>query len=177
MTRYVGLIGYPLGHSVSPSMQQAAFDHYNLDLRYEAWETEPAEFEAVMERVRQPSTLGANVTVPYKETVMPLMDDFDDLAFAIGAVNTIVNRDGRLVGYNTDAGGFLRALRQEGGFDPAGKRVVLLGAGGVARAAGFALAKAGVKSFVITDIIMERAHKLASDLESLGSSVSVAEHF
>ncbi|MFQ5925703.1 MAG: shikimate dehydrogenase family protein, partial [Dehalococcoidia bacterium] len=114
MTRYVGLIGYPLGHSVSPSMQQAAFDHYNLDLRYQAWETEPAEFEAVMERVRQPSTLGANVTVPYKETVMPLMDELDDLALAIGAGNTIVNRGGRLVGYNTDAGGFLRALRQEG---------------------------------------------------------------
>ena len=177
MTRYVGLIGYPLGHSVSPSMQQAAFDHYDLDLRYEAWETEPAGFEAVIDRLRQPSTLGANITVPYKEAVVPVVDELDGLALEIGAVNTIVNRDGRLVGYNTDAGGFLRALRQEGGFEPAGKRVVLLGAGGVARAAGFALARAGVKSFVITDIIMEKAHRLASDLESLGSSVSVAEHF
>jgi len=165
MTKYVGLIGYPLGHSVSPPMQQAAFDHYKLDCRYELWETEPSELGNVLERLRQPSTLGANVTVPHKEAVVPLMDELDDLALEIGAVNTIVNRSGQLVGYNTDAGGFLQALRQEGGFDPEGKRVVLLGAGGVARAVSFALARAGAKSLVITDIIAGRAHRLASDLE------------
>lgn len=165
MTKYVGLIGYPLGHSVSPAMQQASFDHYKLDLHYEAWETKPSELGNILERVRQPSTLGANVTVPHKEAVMPLMDELDDLALEIGAVNTIVNRSGRLVGYNTDAAGFLRALRQEGGFEPVGKGVVLLGAGGVARATSFALARAGAKSLVITDIIAERAHRLASDLE------------
>ncbi|MBE0415937.1 MAG: shikimate dehydrogenase [Dehalococcoidia bacterium] len=165
MTKYVGLIGYPLGHSVSPAMQQASFDYYKLDLRYEAWETKPSELGNILERVRHPSTLGANVTVPHKEAVLPLMDELDDLSLEIGAVNTIVNCDGRLVGYNTDAGGFLRALRQKGGVDPAGKGVVLLGAGGVARAASFALARAGAKSLVITDIIAERAHRLASDLE------------
>ncbi len=165
MTKYAGLIGYPVGHSISPAMQQAAFDHYKLDLRYELWETEPSELEDAVERLRQPQTLGANVTVPHKEAVIPSMDELDDLALEIGAVNTIVNRGGRLIGYNTDAGGFLRALRKEGGFDPAGKRAVLIGAGGVARAAGFALARAGVKSLVITDIITERAHVLASDLE------------
>ena len=165
MTKYVGLIGYPLGHSVSPAMQQASFDYYNLDLRYEAWETEPSELGTIMGRVRQPSTLGANVTVPHKEAVVSLMDELDDLALEIGAVNTIVNRGGRLVGYNTDAGGFLRALRQEGSFDPAGKRVMLLGAGGAGRAISYALARAGVKSLVITDIITERAHGLVSDLK------------
>ncbi|KPJ54522.1 MAG: hypothetical protein AMJ37_00520 [Dehalococcoidia bacterium DG_18] len=165
MTKYVGLIGYPLGHSVSPAMQQACFDYYKLDLRYEAWETEPAELGATVNRVRQPSTLGANVTVPHKEAVVSLMDELDDLASEIGAVNTIVNRDGRLVGYNTDAGGFLRALRQQGGFEPTGKRVVLLGAGGAGRAVSYALARAEVKSLVITDIIAERAHGLVSDLK------------
>lgn len=165
MTKYVGLIGYPLGHSVSPAMQQAAFDHYKLDLRYEAWETESEELGNVLKRVRQPSTLGANVTVPHKEAMLPLMDELDDLALEIGAVNTIVNRSGRLVGYNTDASGFLQALRQVGSFDPADKRVVLLGAGGVARAASFALARAGARSLAITDIIAERAHGLASALE------------
>ena len=167
MTKYAGLIGYPVGHSISPAMQQAAFDHYKLDIRYELWETEPSELGAVVERLRRPETLGANVTVPHKEAVMPSMDELDDLALGIGAVNTIVNRGGRLIGYNTDAGGFLRALRKEGGFDPAGKRAVLVGAGGVARAAGFALARAGVKSLFITDIIAERAHVLASDLERI----------
>ena len=165
MTKYVGLIGYPLGHSVSPPMQQACFDYYNLDLRYEAWETEPAELGAIIERVRHPSTLGVNVTVPHKEAVVSLMDELDDLALEIGAVNTIVNRGGRLVGYNTDAGGFLRALRQEGGFEPGGKRVVLLGAGGAGRAVSYALMRAGVTSLVITDIAAERAHGLVSDLK------------
>ncbi len=146
-------------------MQQAAFDYCNLDLHYEAWETEATDLRKVLGRVRQASTLGANVTVPHKEVMGSLMDELDDLALAIGAVNTIVNRSGQLVGYNTDAGGFLRALRQEGDFSPAGKRVVLLGAGGVARAASFALARAGVKSLVMTDIITERAQDLVSDLE------------
>jgi len=165
MTKYMGLIGYPVGHSVSPAMHQAALDYYKLDMRYELWETESEKLGIMMERLRHPETLGANVTVPHKETVVSLVDELDDLAIEIGAVNTIVNRGGRLVGYNTDAGGFLRALRQEGGFDPAGKSAVLLGAGGVARAASFALARAGMNSLVITDIITERAHGLASDLE------------
>jgi len=165
MTSFVGLIGHGLKHSMSPLFQQAAFDHLGLDIRYEAWETGPSELENVLEKVRGPSILGANVTVPHKEAVLSLMDELDDLALEIGAVNTIVNRGGRLKGYNTDAGGFLRALGQEGGFDPAGKGAVLLGAGGVARAASFALARAGVKSLLITDIIKEKAHKLASDLE------------
>ncbi len=160
-------------------MQQAAFNYCNLDLHYEAWETEATDLRKVLGRVRQASTLGANVTVPHKEVMGSLMDELDDLALEIGAVNTIVNRGGQLVGYNTDAGGFLRALQQEGDFSPAGKRVVLLGAGGVARAVSFALAREGVKSLVITDIIAQRAHALASDLESVdsGISISVEEHF
>jgi len=165
MTKYVGLIGYPVGHSVSPAMHQAAFDHYKLDMRYELWETEVEKLRAILGNIRNAETIGANVTVPHKEAVMPLMDELDDLALEVGAVNTIVNRDGRLMGYNTDAGGFLQALRKEGGFDPEGKVAVLIGAGGVARAAGFALARAGVKSLIITDIIAERASGLASDLK------------
>jgi shikimate dehydrogenase len=165
MTNHVGLIGYPLGHSVSPPMQQAAFEHYGLDVRYEFWETEPAQLADLSERLRHPETLGANVTVPHKETIITMMDELDDLAYEVGAVNTIVNRDGRLTGYNTDAGGFLRSLEKEGGLDPAGKGVVLIGAGGVAHAVGFALARAGVKSLVITDLITRRAQGLASAIE------------
>ena len=171
MTRYVALIGYPLGHSVSPSMQQAAFDYYQLDLRYQAWETEPAQLGAIMERVRQPSTLGANITIPYKETVLPMIDELDQLARQIGAVNTIVHRKGVLIGHNTDADGFLEALRHLSGFEPAGKRAFLLGAGGAARAAGFALAGAGVRSLAIADIIGEKAQGLCWDLRPLGVEI------
>lgn len=165
VTKYVGLIGYPLGHSISPPMQQAAFDHCRLDVRYEFWQTEPAELTNIAERLRHVDTLGANVTVPHKETIMTLMDEMDDLAYEIGAVNTIVNRGGQLIGYNTDAGGFLRSLRKEGGFDPEGKEVIIVGAGGVAHAVCFALARAGAKSLFLTDIITKRAQELAAAIE------------
>ena len=165
MTRYVGLIGRGLKHSISPQFQQAAFDHLGLDVRYELWDTGEGELAATVEGVRQSSKLGANVTVPYKEAVLPLLDEVVQDAARIGAVNTIVNRDGQLTGYNTDSSGFLWALTQEGGFDPAGKRGVILGAGGVARAAGFALVRAGVKSLVVADIIEEKAHGLVADLK------------
>jgi shikimate dehydrogenase len=176
-TKYVGLIGYPLGHSISPVFQQAAFDYYALNVRYELWETEPAKLKEVVEGLRRSENIGANVTVPYKETVLPFLDELDPLAREIGAVNTIVRQGDRLVGYNTDVTGFIRALSQDGGFDPWGKRVVLLGAGGVARAASFALAKAGVQSLAITDIVAERAQGLAEDLERTmaGGPVSTPE--
>ena len=148
MRKYIYLIGYPLGHSVSPAFQQAALDCCHLDVQYHARETEPAKLETAVEQLRRSTVLGANVTVPYKEKVIPLLDELGELAERIGAVNTIANRDGRLIGYNTDATGFLKALRQQGRFEPSGKRVVLIGAGGVARAAGFMLTKAGVCSSV-----------------------------
>jgi len=165
VTKYAGLIGHGIAHSISPAFQQAAFDRYGLDIRYELWDTAPAKLADAVGRVRQPETVGANVTVPHKESAIALVDEHDDLVREIGALNTVVNRGGRLIGYNTDAGGFLTALRQEGGFDPAGSSAVMLGAGGVARAAGFALVRAGVKSLVLTDIIMERAMELASELK------------
>jgi len=163
--RYAGLIGHGIAHSISPVFQQAAFDHYGLDIRYELWDTGQDKLADVVGRLRQPETVGANVTVPHKESAVALVDELDDLVREIGALNTVINRGGRLIGYNTDAGGFLTALRQEGGFDPAGKSAVMLGAGGVARAAGFALMRAGVKSLVLADIIMQRARGLASELE------------
>ena len=165
MTKLIGLIGYPVGHSVSPQMQQAALDHYKLDIRYEMWETAPDKLASFIERLRQPQYLGANITVPHKSAMLQLVDELEALASELGAVNTVVNRDGRLFGFNTDAGGFLKALNKDGGFDPAEKHAVILGAGGVARAATFALSKAGIKSLTITDIDIDRAHKLKVDLE------------
>ena len=172
MTKYLAIIGYPLRHSVSPSFQQAAIDHCGLDVRYDIWETGPVHLRERVDGMRRPEILGANVTVPYKEVVLPLVDELDGLARRIGAVNTIVNRGGRLMGYNTDAGGFLRALRDEAGFEPQGKRAVILGAGGVARAAGFALADSGIGSIAIINRTFERAERLARDLKSPGLEVT-----
>jgi shikimate dehydrogenase len=164
MSSCLGLIGYPLKHSISPYFQQAALDFYRLDIRYEAWETIPVELPAVVKNLRNPENLGANVTVPYKETVLSLLDAVDDLACSIGAVNTIVKKGNKLVGANTDAHGFIEALDRERHFDPRGKRVVMLGAGGVARAVSFVLLQRKIASLAITDGVFERAHALADDL-------------
>ena len=164
MPRYIGLIGYPLKHSISPYFQQAALDYYQLDIRYEAWETSPTQLQDIVNDLRKPQNVGANVTVPHKEAVLPLLDEVDDLASSIGAVNTIAKKDDRLLGFNTDAYGFIEALDKERHLDPEGKRVVILGAGGVARAVGFILVQRKVASLAITDGIFERARALAENL-------------
>lgn len=166
MTSHVGIIGYPLGHSISPAFQQAAFDHLSLDVTYERWETPPEELARRFELLREPDCLGANVTVPYKQDALRLIDEIDPLAERIGAINTVVNRDGRLHGYNTDAEGFLRSLREEAGFDPTGKRVLIVGAGGAARAVAFALANAGADHIVIANRTVRRAQVLADAVSS-----------
>jgi shikimate dehydrogenase len=164
MPRYIGLIGYPLKHSISPYFQQAALDYYRLDILYEAWETGPTQLQDRVNDLRKPQNVGANVTVPYKEAVLPLLDDVDGLASSIGAVNTIVKKADKLLGFNTDAYGFIEALDKEGHFDPEGKRVVILGAGGVGKAVGFALLQRKVAALAITDGIFERANALAENL-------------
>ncbi|MEE9203257.1 MAG: shikimate dehydrogenase [Dehalococcoidia bacterium] len=157
MTQVVAILGFPLRHSLSPVFQQAAFDHYGLDMQYQAWEVPPEGLKETVSRLKGTKVMGANVTVPHKEAVIPLMDEVEDTAREMGAVNTIVKRDGSLVGHNTDVSGFLRALHDEGGFDPAGRAALLVGAGGVARAVGFGLLKAGVSRLVIVNRSPERA--------------------
>jgi len=165
MAEYIGLIGYPLKHSISPFFQQAALDHYQFDIRYESWETSPEELELIVAKLREPQNLGANVTTPYKETVLPLLDEVDDLVSSIGAVNTIVKRDNKLLGFNTDAYGFIQALDKEGNFDPRDKQVVILGAGGVARAVSFALVQNKASLLFIANRTLERAETLADNLK------------
>ena len=172
MSKYVGLIGYPIKHSISPFFQQAALDYYQLDIHYEAWETDPTQLKGMVNSLREPQNIGANVTVPYKETVLPLLDEVDDLASLIGAVNTIVKKNDRLLGFNTDACGFIESLEEEGHFDPEGKQVFILGAGGVARAVCFSLVQRKVSTLAITDGIYERASLLAEDLTSYTKSAS-----
>ena len=164
MGSLVGLIGYPLGHTISPAFQQAAFDYHSLPVEYHAWPTHPDLLEKKVGSLRGGEYLGSNVTVPHKEHVAGLVDRLDAAAAAIGAVNTIVRENGSLAGYNTDAYGFITSLKAMGGFDPRGKRAVLLGAGGAARAAVFALAEEGVRSLVIANRTLERAESLAAGL-------------
>jgi shikimate dehydrogenase len=172
MSRCIGLIGYPLGHSVSPYFQQAALNYYQLDVRYVTWETAPAQLQETVNMLRRPENVGANVTVPHKETVLHLLDDVDDLAGLIGAVNTVVKQGNKLVGFNTDAHGFIEALEKAGHFNAEGKRVVMLGAGGVARAAGLVLVQKRIASLAITDGVFERARALTRNLAKYGRSAA-----
>jgi len=165
MPKFIGLIGYPIKHSLSSYFQQAALDYYHLDIRYEKWETSPEKLRDVVDNLRKPQNLGANVTAPYKETVLPLLDEIDDLASLIGAVNTIVKRDNRLLGFNTDAHGFIEALCRDGHFEPEGKQVVILGSGGAAKAVSFALVEKKVSSLLIINRTLERAEALADSLK------------
>ena len=164
MTTRAGIIGYPLGHSVSPAFQQAAFDELEIDARYETWATTADELAARVESLRAGDVLGANVTVPHKQAVMPLLDEILPVAESIGAVNTIINRDGFLIGANTDAGGFTRSLEQEARFTAARKRALIVGAGGAARAVAFGLAWEGVSELIIVNRTPERAAELARDV-------------
>lgn len=173
MTKQIGILGYPLAHSISPTFQQAALDHLGLDARYSAWETEPSKLRVKVASLRCENVLGANVTIPHKEAVMAMLDKIDPKATDIGSVNTIVNRDGKLKGYNTDAPGFMRGLREDGGFDPQGKRVLILGAGGAARAVAYALSEAKVASLVIVNRTLERAERLTEMLKANRSGVVI----
>ena len=157
----LGIIGHPIGHSISPRFQQVGLDHLSVDHRYLAYEVHPDLVADFVASLRSDSVRGINVTVPHKESVMPFLDEIDEWAAEAGAVNTIVNRDGRLTGYNTDGYGFLRALRESAGLDPAGKRAVILGAGGSARGVAQALLRAGVAELVIANRTLERAEALA----------------
>ncbi len=161
MTQRLGIIGYPIGHSISPIFQQAGLDHLGIDATYEKWEVPPEGVGEFVAGLRAPGSLGINITVPHKEAVIPYLDEVDEWATAAGAVNTIVNRDGRLTGHNTDGPGFLRALLVETGYSPNGTRALILGAGGAARGILLALARGGVDSMVIANRTLERAETLA----------------
>ena len=161
MPQRLGIIGHPIGHSISPVFQQVALDAIGFDGVYQPWDVAPGAVGEFIAGLRAPGTLGINVTVPHKEAVIPFLDEVDDWAATAGAVNTIVNRDGRLTGHNTDGIGFLRALREGAGFEPQDQAVLVLGAGGSARGVVYALARAGAARLTIANRTLERAQRLA----------------
>ena len=171
MKQQIALFGYPLSHSISPAFQQAALDSLSIEASYTARPTPPEGLASEVDRLRADDHLGANVTIPHKELIRQYLDGLDPWAETVGAVNTIVKKDGRLVGHNTDGYGFLRSLEERGGFSPEGKSVLLLGAGGAARAAVFALAERGAGTVLIANRTAERGSALAQDVR--GRSLEV----
>ncbi len=168
-TRIVALLGHPVSHTKSPLMQNAAFRAAGLDCCYVAFDVLPASLADALKGLRALGLLGANVTIPHKEAVVALLDHVDREAAFIGAVNTIVNRNGCLCGYNTDGRGFMRSL-DDAGITAQGKRILLLGAGGAARAVGYCLAQQAAQ-LVIANRTPERAERLVTDLMNIGTDV------
>lgn len=163
-----------MGHSLSPIIFQAAFDAAGVDARYEAWETPPDQLEGRLNALRGDDFLGANITIPHKQAVVPLLDRVDERAGPIGAVNTIVRDGDQLVGYNTDVAGFARALRDDAGFDPKGKHIAIIGAGGAARAVCLALIEGGASVIELTGRSPRKLDRLVADLRGLtGSGITL----
>lgn len=171
-TGIVAIFGHPVGHSLSPQMHNAAFNEMGLDCRYVAFDVHPADLREAVAGVRAMGLLGLNITVPHKEAIMPMLDKVDPEASFIGAVNTVVNRNGKLVGYNTDGRGFMRMLEEEG-IEVKGKTVLLVGAGGAARAVSWYLAESGA-DLSIYNRTTEKAEFLVRDLEINFKNVAVA---
>ena len=155
----LGILGHPVGHSLSPAMHRAALAARGIAGSYERLDTPPERLRERLEEVRR-HFRGVNVTVPLKEQVLSLLDEVDPAARAIGAVNTVVVEKGRLVGYNTDAPGFLKSLEEAG---VEGRRALVLGAGGAARAVVYALLRAGWEVGV-ANRTRERAERLVAEL-------------
>ena len=171
-TSNFGIIGYPLGHTLSPVFQNAALQHHGIDELFEAWPTHPDDLAAKVESFRAEGFLASCVTLPHKQAVIPMIDDLADTAVAVGAVNWIINNDGHLTGHNTDSPGFLRALTELGEFEPSGKSALVFGAGGAARAIVHALKSAGVASMTIANRTISRADELASDFSDDGLNIA-----
>lgn len=159
VTRTAVLLGHPVAHSLSPRFQQAAFDAMGLDVRYEAWDVRPDDLPQTIDRLRAAEVLGANVTIPHKVAMLGLVDRVDAIAERVGAINTIVRRDGLLHGTNTDVAGVTQALLA-GGVDLRGCTVVVLGAGGAARAVVAALRSAHAAGVTVANRTYARAEAL-----------------
>ena len=160
-----GLIGYPVEHSLSPFMHNAAFKALDINAKYELFELKPLELEDFLSSLSQRNIYGLNVTIPYKEQVIAFLDKISPEAQLIGAVNTIKASKEKLEGFNTDGAGFLRHITEDLGFDPKGKTVCVIGAGGAAKAVVVYLSKAGAKRITIYDLENGRSQKLIVHLK------------
>ncbi len=161
-TQFVGLIGWPVEHSLSPSMHNAAFSALGLDWSYVPLPVRSGQIEDAISGLVALGFRGANVTIPYKQEVIPFLHKLSPEAQAIGAVNTVVvEKDGTLVGHNTDFSGFIASLRQ-GGFDPKEKAAVVCGAGGAARAAVHGLLEAEAREITVLNRTVARAEDVIS---------------
>lgn len=175
MKKLYGVIGAPIEHSMSPLIHNDAFQQTGYNAHYHAFYIEPKDLKPAVEGMRALGVSGFNVTIPHKEAIIPLLDQVDEAAERIGAVNTVVNKDGLLIGYNTDGKGFVEALKEVTKLN--NKRILIIGAGGAARAIFYTLAK---EQGVQIDLFNRTASKAADLIEEfylghLAESITMKE--
>jgi len=171
-TELIGLFGHPVSHSKSPLMHNAMFHELGLNYLYLAFDVQPENLQAAIAGVRALGFRGLNITIPHKEAIIPFLDEISPEAKLIGAVNTVVNSNGKLIGYNTDGEGYLASLLEETGVQLQDKKIIILGAGGAARAISYALAKQQVKKITIINRDETRAEELVLSINN--SKIDVA---
>jgi len=163
-TKILGIIGHPVGHSLSPAMHNSALSASGLNFVYVPFDVDPENLAVAVAGLRALGVAGFNVTIPYKTVIMPYLDGLDTSADLAGAVNTVKNEGGRLIGYNTDGNGLVRSVTSELGFKIGGASIAVIGAGGAARGAVAALCRAGAGKILIANRTSERASELVSYL-------------
>lgn len=173
-TRLAGVIGSPVRHSLSPVLMNAAFDATGIDWTYVAFEVPAGRLPDALVGVRALGIAGLSVTMPHKDAAAACVDDLSPVATRLGAVNCIANLDGRLVGHNTDGEGFVRSLASDFAFSPAGRRCVVLGAGGAARSIVLSLAQSGADEVVVVNRTLDAAERAAALAAERGRVVAPA---
>lgn len=173
----VGVFGHPVAENPTIVMQEAAFQALNLNWRYLTIEVYPEDLADAVKGLRAFNMRGINLTIPHKVEILKYLDEVAEDAQLMGAVNTVRRHGNRLIGENTDGKGFLRSLRQDAGVDPANKRVVVLGAGGAARAITVELALAGAAHIIVVNRSPERGRALVALLDGRTSATAEFSHW
>ncbi|BDH62368.1 shikimate dehydrogenase (NADP+) [Lysinibacillus sp. PLM2] len=173
MKKWFAVIGDPIEHSKSPEMHNAWFEEMNIDATYIPIHVKPEQLEEAVSSLKLLGASGWNVTIPHKETIIPFLDELDELAEKMGAVNTVVRTEqGKLKGYNTDGKGFVHSLEEAIGNEHKEKQVLIVGAGGAARGIAFALKQYGYKNVSITNRTIGKAEAIINELE-IGSAINL----
>ncbi|MEE3953395.1 shikimate dehydrogenase [Peribacillus frigoritolerans] len=177
MKKIYGVMGDPIAHSMSPDIHNDAFEKENIEAVYHHFHVTKEGLNDAVKGMKALGIEGFNITIPHKTSIIPFLDEVDELALAIGAVNTVVNKNGRFIGYNTDGNGFFKSLCDEISSDIKAKKTLVIGAGGAARAIYFTLVKEGVKQVDIANRTKERAAQLVSDCpyDKVSKALSIIE--
>ncbi|MFS0668897.1 shikimate dehydrogenase [Peribacillus frigoritolerans] len=177
MKKIYGVMGDPIAHSMSPDIHNDAFEKENIEAVYHHFHVTKEGLNDAVKGMKALGIEGFNITIPHKTSIIPFLDEVDELAQAIGAVNTVVNKNGRFIGYNTDGKGFFKSLCDEISGDIKAKKTLVIGAGGAARAIYFTLVKEGVKQVDIANRTKERAAQLVSDCpyDKVSKALSIIE--